>query len=104
MPPIAPPMQKEDRECQGCPEMVHIPRGTFTMGSNDDPSEKPVRTIRVGEFSMSRYPVTIKEWRQCHAANICPIDVRVTNRAYYDVGVRYPAHGFRVVRPMKTGG
>jgi hypothetical protein len=33
-----------------------------------------------------------------------PSDVRVTNRAYYDVGVRYPAHGFRVVRPMKTGG
>jgi formylglycine-generating enzyme required for sulfatase activity len=242
MPLTSTPAPKEDRDCQGCPEMVNIPGGTFTMGSNDDPSEKPVRTIRVGEFSMSRYPVTVKEWRQCHAANVCkfepvamddepmrnvsfndaqeyvtwltaaagqpyrlpseveweyaakagstnrypwgrqmvaglanckacggppelvpvgrfapnnwglhdmvgsvaqwtqdcwhkdytgapkdqsardsrncqqrvlrggswmssdPLDVRVTNRAYYDVGVRYPAHGFRVVRPIKTGG
>jgi hypothetical protein len=31
-------------------------------------------------------------------------DLRVTNRAYYEAGVRYPAHGFRVVRSAKVGG
>ena len=31
-------------------------------------------------------------------------DLRVTNRAYYEAGVRYPAHGLRVVRAAKVGG
>ena len=241
-PTNAPETRQENRDCQGCPEMVDIPSGTFRMGSNDDASEKPVRPVSVKAFAISRYPITVNEWRQCYAANACkfdpmasddepmrnvsfvdvqdylawlskvtrqryrllseaeweyaaragsttpywwgrqmvagvanckacggppallpvgrfapngwglydmvgsvsqwtqdcwhrdytgapkdgsawerpncrervlrggswmsndPFDLRVTSRAYYDAGVRYPGHGFRVVRPVKTGG
>jgi formylglycine-generating enzyme required for sulfatase activity/class 3 adenylate cyclase len=70
----APDARREDRDCQGCPELVNIPSGTFRMGSNDDASEKPVRSVAVKAFAMSRYPITVKEWRQCYAANACKFE------------------------------
>jgi formylglycine-generating enzyme required for sulfatase activity len=54
--------------------MVTIPSGTFRMGSNDDPSEKPVHSVSVKTFAMSRYPITVREWRQCYAANVCKFE------------------------------
>jgi formylglycine-generating enzyme required for sulfatase activity len=51
--------------------MVNIPGGSFAMGSNDDPSERPVREVNVAAFAMSRYPVSIGEWKRCVAAKEC---------------------------------
>jgi formylglycine-generating enzyme required for sulfatase activity len=51
--------------------MVNLPGGTFNMGSNDDPSEKPVHEVTIAAFALGRYPVTIGEWRQCVADKAC---------------------------------
>ncbi|RDI58800.1 SUMF1/EgtB/PvdO family nonheme iron enzyme [Microvirga subterranea] len=59
------------RDCQGCPELVRLPGGSFRMGSSEDPSEAPAHLVRVTAFALGRYPVTVGEWNQCVAANAC---------------------------------
>jgi len=51
--------------------MVSLPSGSFNMGSNDDPSEKPVHEVTIAAFAIGRYPVTIGEWRRCVADKAC---------------------------------
>jgi formylglycine-generating enzyme required for sulfatase activity len=53
------------------PEMVDLPGGAFPMGSNDDPTEKPVHQVTVKPFSIGKYPVTQGEWRQCLDSRGC---------------------------------
>jgi formylglycine-generating enzyme required for sulfatase activity/class 3 adenylate cyclase len=59
------------RDCEQCPELLEIPGGSFTMGSNDDPTEKPVHRVSVGAFALGRFAVTNSEWRHCVAAKVC---------------------------------
>jgi len=50
---------------------VRIEGGTFQMGSsNGDKDERPVHTVSVNSFSMSKYPVTQKEWFDVMGTNI----------------------------------
>jgi hypothetical protein len=67
----ASPSANSFRDCERCPEMVNLPGGQFTMGSNDDPSEKPPHDVTVAAFALGRYPVTIGEWRRCVADKAC---------------------------------
>ncbi|WP_108514626.1 SUMF1/EgtB/PvdO family nonheme iron enzyme [Bradyrhizobium algeriense] len=53
------------------PEMVSLRGGSFTMGSNEDPSEKPVRQVTVKPFAMGKFPVSVREWNACAAAKAC---------------------------------
>lgn len=53
------------------PEMVPIPGGAFAMGSNDDPTERPIHQVTVRPFSIGKYPVTVREWNECAAAKAC---------------------------------
>ena len=53
------------------PEMVSIPGGTFAMGSDDDPSEKPIHRVTIKPFAISKFPVTVREWNACVAAKSC---------------------------------
>jgi len=53
------------------PEMVPISGGTFLMGSNDDPSEKPVHRVTVPPFLIGKYLVTTGQWRECVRATSC---------------------------------
>jgi len=53
------------KDCALCPEMVGIPAGTFQMGSNESDSEKPVHTVNVKAFYMSKYETTIAEYLAC---------------------------------------
>ena len=54
------------KDCALCPEMVEIPAGTFQMGSNDGSNdEKPVHTVNVKAFYMSKYETTIAEYLAC---------------------------------------
>jgi len=46
------------------PGMVNIPGGTFLMGSGDVENASPVRAVTISSFSIGRYPVTQKEWRE----------------------------------------
>jgi formylglycine-generating enzyme required for sulfatase activity len=45
--------------------------GSFTMGSNEDITEKPVHQVTIKPFAISRYPVSVREWNECAAAKAC---------------------------------
>lgn len=70
-PPPRQPPSNAFRDCPHCPEMVRVASGTFTMGSNEDSTEKPVREVTVAPFAIGRSPVTVGEWRACAAAKAC---------------------------------
>ena len=53
------------------PEMVSIPGGTFAMGSDDDLSEKPMHRVTIKPFAISKFPITVREWKTCVAAKSC---------------------------------
>jgi formylglycine-generating enzyme required for sulfatase activity len=64
---------KTFKDCDGCPEMIALAPGTFTMGSTGgDVSEKPAHTVKINySFAVSRFEVTVAEWKACHAAGAC---------------------------------
>jgi formylglycine-generating enzyme required for sulfatase activity len=70
-PPVAAPRAEARRGCSDCPEMVDIPGGNFLMGSDADPSERPVHPVSVAPFAMGREPVTTGQWKECVAAGAC---------------------------------
>ncbi len=43
--------------------MVFVKGGTFQMGSNENSDEKPIHTVRVSDFYMGKYEVTVKEFK-----------------------------------------
>lgn len=60
---------REFRDCPDCPEMVVIPAGGFAMGSlpaeaGRFDNEQPRRFIQVPSFALSKYPVTVAEFRR----------------------------------------
>jgi formylglycine-generating enzyme required for sulfatase activity len=65
------------RDCAECPEMIAIPAGAFTMGSNvesgpyHNSTEKPQRSVSVPAFLLGKYEVTFDEWDACVAAQGC---------------------------------
>ena len=68
--PVVPSSRSEDvflplrsgmsfRDCTGCPEMVVVSAGEFTMGASDDVTNaRPVRDVGVARFALGRYEVT----------------------------------------------
>ncbi len=72
------------------PEMTTIRDGSFTMGSNDDPTEKPTHQVTIKPFAISRYPISVREWNECAAAKACAFvatgkdDAPVTNVSWSD--------------------
>ena len=64
---------KTFKDCDTCPEMVALAPGSFIMGSKGgDPSEAPAHTVKIRHrFAISRFEVTVAEWRACHAAGGC---------------------------------
>ena len=86
IPPAQPPATPAINE----PEMVTVPAGTFAMGSNDDPTEKPIHQVRIKSFALGKYPITVREWNQCVAAQACTSkatgsdDAPVTNVSWND--------------------
>jgi len=56
--------------CDGCPEMVEIPAGSFTMGSpaseaNRSGNEGPERQVSLRPFAISATEVTWAQWQLC---------------------------------------
>src|SRR3954467_6347048 len=72
------------------PETVAIRGGSFAMGSNDDPTERPVHQVTVKPFAIGKYPVTVQEWNECAAAKACGFtaagkdDAPITNVSWTD--------------------
>ncbi|WP_420463598.1 formylglycine-generating enzyme family protein [Candidatus Palauibacter sp.] len=64
-------------DCSGCPQMVVVPAGTFTMGSpaseegrRDD--EGPQHSVTIGApFAVGVYEVTFAEWDACVRTGGC---------------------------------
>lgn len=59
------------RDCETCPEMIRIPGGSFRMGSDEDPSEQPIRTVTIAPFAIGLSPVSVAEWNRCAEAKGC---------------------------------
>jgi len=53
------------------PEMVSLQGGSFSMGSNDDASERPIHRVTIKPFAIGKYPVTVREWNACADAKAC---------------------------------
>ena len=67
------------KECaRGCPVMIVVPAGVFTMGSpgneaGRNTSEGPQHEVTIAEpLAVSRFEVTFEEWDACAAAGACP--------------------------------
>ena len=53
-------------------EMVKVPAGEFTMGSDSGGSdEKPVHRVYLDEFYIDKYEVTNEQYNQCVSAGTC---------------------------------
>jgi formylglycine-generating enzyme required for sulfatase activity len=60
------------KECAGCPEMVVVPAGSFTMGSNESEDEKPPHRVTLRQpFAVGKFEVTFDEWDACVAHGGC---------------------------------
>jgi formylglycine-generating enzyme required for sulfatase activity len=60
------------RDCTDCPEVVVVPAGDFSMGSNDFDVEKPEHRVTIAKpFAIGRREVSFDEWDQCVAAGGC---------------------------------
>jgi len=67
------------KECaNGCPVMIVVPAGKFTMGSAENEpdrlaSEGPPHEVTIANpFAVSKFEVTFEEWDACAAAAACP--------------------------------
>jgi formylglycine-generating enzyme required for sulfatase activity len=63
------------KECEnGCPTMIVVPAGKFTMGSPEDSDdERPQHEVTIAKpFAVGRTDVTFAEWDICVAAGPCP--------------------------------
>lgn len=60
------------QDCPGCPRMVRIPAGSYTMGFGArDPEALPAHRVEVRSFAIGLTPVTVAEWKACMAAKAC---------------------------------
>jgi formylglycine-generating enzyme required for sulfatase activity/class 3 adenylate cyclase len=72
------------------PEMITIRAGSFTMGSNDDVTEKPTHQVTIKPFAISQYPILVRDWNNCAAAKACAFvatgkdDAPITNVSWSD--------------------
>jgi formylglycine-generating enzyme required for sulfatase activity len=65
------------QECSGCPEMIVVPAGEFTMGSpereegrSEDESPQHKVSFR-SSFAVGRFAITFQEWDACVADHGC---------------------------------
>ena len=65
------------RDCDGCPEMVVVPAGSYTMGSPASEggrynNEGPQHRVTIAEpFAVGVYEVTFQEWDACVSGGGC---------------------------------
>jgi formylglycine-generating enzyme required for sulfatase activity len=60
------------RDCPSCPEMVVIPAGAFSMGSDESSDETPIHDVKLARpFAVGKFEVTFAEWDACVAEGAC---------------------------------
>jgi formylglycine-generating enzyme required for sulfatase activity len=51
-------------DCAGCPEMIVLPGGTFTMGTDTGPeNERPAHPVTIASFAVARTEVTRAQYK-----------------------------------------
>src|SRR5258708_23197624 len=70
--PNTPPKMQPDSSSRE-PEMTALRGGSFTMGSNDDITEKPVHQVTIKPFLISKYPISVRKWNECASAKACAL-------------------------------
>ena len=69
--PTSPSSQPQPTGVKGG-EMVRVPEGEFTMGSDSgDSDEKPAHRVYLDEFHIDKYEVTNEQYNQCISAGPC---------------------------------
>ena len=70
------------QDCALCPQMVALPPGGFTMGSEEgDTSARPTRRVEIGYgFAIGRFEVTVAEWAACVEAGVCSNALEAVDR------------------------
>ncbi len=71
-------------------DMVQIPSGSFTMGSDKNNDEKPPHTVYIRSFLMGRTEVTQKQWLEVMGSNpssfsACGLECPVENVSWDEV-------------------
>jgi formylglycine-generating enzyme required for sulfatase activity len=51
--------------------MVAMPGGEFAMGSDADPTERPIHRVRIHPFAIGKFEVSVAEWQACVAGGGC---------------------------------
>jgi formylglycine-generating enzyme required for sulfatase activity len=61
------------KDCAGCPQMVVIPAGEFTMGSPpaEQQAEAQHRVTIAAPFAVSKFEITFEEWAACVKGGGC---------------------------------
>lgn len=64
------------KDCPTCPEMIAVPAGTFSMGSDAAESghadEKPRHDVTIARpYALSRFEITFEQWDACAAEGRC---------------------------------
>ena len=65
------------RDCEGCPELVVVPAGSYVMGSprseqGRENDEGPLHRVTIGQpLAVGMYEVTFGEWDACRRAGGC---------------------------------
>lgn len=61
------------RDCETCPQMVVVPPGSFTMGSNGRHKyERPAHPVTIAKpFAIGVYELTFDEWQVCFDEGGC---------------------------------
>jgi formylglycine-generating enzyme required for sulfatase activity len=60
------------KDCPVCPEMVVVPAGKFSMGSEASSDETPVHEVALARpFAVGKFEVTFAEWDACVADGMC---------------------------------
>ena len=71
------PAGKEFQDCDTCPKMVVVPKGTFTMGSSVSEEERsdwegPQHRVTISNpFAVGKFEVTFREWDACVSEGGC---------------------------------
>jgi formylglycine-generating enzyme required for sulfatase activity len=78
------------KDCADCPEMVVIPAGSFTMGSNESDIEKPPHGVTIRSFAIGRTEVTQAQWQAVMGSNPsgfsnCGNDCPVEQVSWHDI-------------------
>jgi formylglycine-generating enzyme required for sulfatase activity len=74
--------------------MVHVPGGTFMMGSNnDDQDSRPAHTVTVRPFFLDSTEVSCEQYKKFLDATGRPAPAAWTNGSYPDGAARLPVTG-----------